>query len=166
MKLLRTALSCLAGLMLIAIAPLQAQQLAVKKALTLDIAKRIAAAAEKTAVANNLHMFILVMDDGGNLMYLERMDDAQLGSFEVALEKARSAVYFKRPTKMFEQALHDQGYTPVLKVPGALPVEGGIPLVVDGQLVGAIGVSGGTPQQDGMVSQAGADAFPGIIQSH
>jgi uncharacterized protein GlcG (DUF336 family) len=166
MKLMRTALPCLAGLMLIAIAPLQTQQLAIKKALTLEIAKKIAAAAEKTAVANNFHMFILIMDDGGNLMYLERMDDAQLGSFEVALEKARSAVYFKRPTKAFEQALHDQGYTPVLKVPGAMPVEGGIPLVVDGQLVGAIGVSGGNPQQDGIVSQAGADAFPGIIQSH
>lgn len=166
MKLTRTALPCLAGMMMIAIAPLQAQQLAVKKALTLDIARQIAAAAEKTAVANNFHMFIEIMDDGGNLMYMERMDGAQLGSFEVAFEKARSAVYFKRPTKMFEQALHDQGYTPLLKVPAAMPVEGGIPLVVDGQLVGAIGVSGGTPQQDGMVSQSGADAFPGIIQSH
>ncbi|MGC1461935.1 MAG: heme-binding protein, partial [Terracidiphilus sp.] len=113
--------------MLIANAPMQAQQLAVKKALTLEIAKRIAAAAEQTAVSNNLHMFIEIMDDGGNLMYMERMDGAQLGSFEVALEKARSAVYFKRPTKAFEQALHDQGYTPVLKVPGAMPVEGGIP---------------------------------------
>lgn len=166
MKLMRTALPCLAGLMLIANAPMPAQQLAVKKTLTLEIAKRIAAAAEQTAVSNNLHMFIEIMDDGGNLMYMERMDGAQLGSFEVAFEKARSAVYFKRPTKAFEQALHDQGYTPVLKVPGAMPVEGGIPLVVDGQLVGAIGVSGGNPQQDGIVSQAGADAFPGIIQSH
>ena len=139
--------------MLIAIAPLQAQQLAVKKALTLDISKRIAAAAEKTAVANNFHMFILVMDDGGNLMHLERLDDAQLGSFEVALEKVRSTIFFKRPSKMFEQAVHDQGYTPLLKVPGAMPVESGIPLVVDGQLVGAIGVSGVLRSRTGLCSK-------------
>ncbi len=154
---------CLAGMVAsVGSAP---AQLADKKTLTLKIAEQIAAAAEKEAVKDNFKMFILVMDDGGNLMYMERMDGAQLGSFEVALGKARSAVYFKRPTKAFEDAVHN-GYNPVLKVPGAMPIEGGIPLMVDGQLVGSIGVSGGTPQQDGMVAQAGADAFPGIIQSH
>jgi len=141
-------------------------QLADKKALTLQIARQVVAAAEQTATANHFHMFVLIVDDGGNLMYLERMDDAQLGSFEVAMAKAHSAVFFKRPTKMFEDAVVKNGYTPVLKVPGAMPIEGGIPLLVDGHIVGAIGVSGGSPQEDGKVAQAGADAFPGIVQAH
>jgi glc operon protein GlcG len=157
--------ACLVGLALTMILPSQGQ-LADKKALTLQIAKQVAAAAEQQAAANHLHMFVLIVDDGGNLMYLERMDDAQLGSFDVALAKARSAVFFKRPTKMFEDAVMQKGYTPVLKVPGAMPIEGGIPLMFDGHLVGAIGVSGGTPQEDGKSAQAGADAFPGIVQAH
>lgn len=164
MRLDRRALLTLAAWAAVAAAPLHAQ-LAEKQALTLNIAEQVAAAAEKEALKNHFAMFILVLDDGGNLMYMERMDGAQLGSFEVALEKGRSAVYFKRPTKMFEDAVHN-GYMPVLKVPGAMPVEGGIPLMADGALVGAIGVSGGSPQQDGRVAQAGADAFPSIIQPH
>ncbi len=157
--------ACFAALAVVAILPSQGQ-LADKKALTLQIAKQVAAAAEQQAAANHLHMFVLIVDDGGNLMYLERMDDAQLGSFDVALGKARSAVFFKRPTKMFEDAVIQKGYTPILKLPGAMPIEGGIPLMFDGHLVGAIGVSGGTPQEDGRSAQAGADAFPGIVQTH
>jgi glc operon protein GlcG len=141
-------------------------QLADKKALTLQIAKQVAAAAEQAAVANHNQMFVLIVDDGGNLMYMERMDGAQLGSFEVARAKARSAVFFKRPTKMFEDAVIKNGYTPILKLPDAMPIEGGIPLIVDGHILGAIGVSGGTPQEDGKAAQAGADAFPGIVQGH
>jgi glc operon protein GlcG len=161
----QAVLPCLAGLALTIVAPSQAQ-LADKKALTLQIAKQVAAAAEQQAAANHLHMFVLIVDDGGNLMYMERMDEAQLGSFEVALGKARSAVFFKRPTKMFEEAVTQKGYTPILKLPNAMPIEGGIPLVVDGHLLGAIGVSGGTPQEDGKCAQAGVDAFPGIVQAH
>jgi glc operon protein GlcG len=157
--------ACVAGLSLMATA-LLAEQLADKKALTLQIARQVAAAAEQAATANHNHMFILIVDDGGNLMYMERMDEAQLGSFEVALGKARSAVFFKRPTKMFEDAVIKNGYTPILKLPNAMPIEGGIPLTVDGHIVGAIGVSGGTPQEDGKAAQAGADAFPGIVQGH
>jgi glc operon protein GlcG len=157
--------ACLAGLALMAGTLLQAQ-LADKKALTLQIAKQVVAAAEQAAVANHNHMFILIVDDGGNLMYMERMDDAQLGSFNVALGKARSAVFFKRPTKMFEDAVIKNGYTPILKLPEAMPIEGGIPLLFDGHILGAIGVSGGTPQEDGKAAQAGADAFPGIVQGH
>jgi glc operon protein GlcG len=141
-------------------------QLADKKALTLQIAKQVAAAAEQAAVADHNQMFVLIVDDGGNLMYMERMDGAQLGSFEVARAKARSAVFFKRPTKMFEDAVIKNGYTPILKLPDAMPIEGGIPLIVDGHILGAIGVSGGTPQEDGKAAQAGADAFPGIVQGH
>jgi glc operon protein GlcG len=157
--------ACVAGLSLAATALSQAQ-LADKKALTLQIAKQLAAAAEQAATANHNHMFVLIVDDGGNLMYMERMDDAQLGSFNVALGKARSAVFFKRPTKMFEDAVIKNGYTPILKLPEAMPIEGGIPLMVDGHILGAIGVSGGTPQEDGKAAQAGADAFPGIVQGH
>jgi glc operon protein GlcG len=157
--------ACLAGFALMAGTLAQAQ-LADKKALTLQIAKQVVAAAEQAAVANHNHMFILIVDDGGNLMYMERMDEAQLGSFNVALAKARSAVFFKRPTKMFEDAVIKNGYTPILKLPEAMPIEGGIPLLVDGHILGAIGVSGGTPQEDGKAAQAGADAFPGIVQGH
>ena len=156
---------CLAGFALMA-GTLSQAQLADKKALTLQIAKQVVAAAEQAAVANHNHMFILIVDDGGNLMYMERMDEAQLGSFNVALAKARSAVFFKRPTKMFEDAVIKNGYTPILKLPEAMPIEGGIPLLVDGHILGAIGVSGGTPQEDGKSAQAGADAFPAIVQGH
>ena len=117
-------------------------ELAVKRTLTLDIVKQIGAAAEQEAAKNHWHMFVAVVDDGANLVYLERMDDAQLGSLDVSIGKARSALLFKRPTKTFEDAVRN-GYTPVLKVPNALPVEGGLPLIVNGTIVGAIGVSGG-----------------------
>jgi glc operon protein GlcG len=157
--------ACLAGFAVMT-GTLSQAQLADKKALTLQIAKQVVAAAEQAAVANHNHMFILIVDDGGNLMYMERMDEAQLGSFNVALAKARSAVFFKRPTKMFEDAVIKNGYTPILKLPEAMPIEGGIPLLVDGHILGAIGVSGGTPQEDGKAAQAGADAFPGIVQGH
>ena len=157
--------ACLAGFAMMA-GGLSQAQLADKKALTLQIAKQVVAAAEQAAVANHNHMFILIVDDGGNLMDMERMDEAQLGSFNVALAKARSAVFFKRPTKMFEDAVIKNGYTPILKLPEAMPIEGGIPLLVDGHILGAIGVSGGTPQEDGKAAQAGADAFPGIVQGH
>ena len=164
-RMKHAVLPCIAALASMTVAPAQGQ-LADKKALTMQIAKQVAAAAEQQAIANHLHMFVLIVDDGGNLMYMERMDDAQLGSFEVALGKARSAVFFKRPTKMFEDAVTQKNYTPILKLPNAMPIEGGIPLVVDGHILGAIGVSGGTPQEDGKCAQAGVDAFPAIVQPH
>ena len=129
-----------------------AAQLATKQTLTLEVVKQIAAAAEQEAAKNHWHMFVAVVDDGANLVYLERMDDAQLGSLNVSIGKARSALLFKRPTKAFEDAIRG-GYTPALKVPDALPVEGGLPLVVNGKIIGAIGVSGG-------VSAAGRSGCP------
>src|SRR5439155_13858055 len=128
-----------------------AAELAQKKALTLETAKQIAAAAEATAAQNKWTMVIAILDDGANLIYLERMDETQIGSIEVAIEKARSAVSFKRPTKAFEDAVAG-GRSAILMLPGALPVEGGIPLMVDGKLIGAIGVSGGSSQQDGVAA--------------
>jgi len=138
-----------------------AAQLAEKKTLTLEVAKQIAAAAENEAASNKWTMVIAILDDGGNLVYLERMDDTQIGSIEVAQQKARSAVSFKRPTKAFEDAVAG-GRTAILKLPGALPVEGGIPLMAGGKIIGAIGVSGGSSQQDGVVAKAGADALAKI----
>jgi glc operon protein GlcG len=133
-------------------------QLADKKALTLEAAKQIASAAEKEAANNKWTMVIAILDDGGNLIYLERMDETQIGSIDVAQQKARSAVSFKRPTKVFEDAVAG-GRTAILRLPGAIPVEGGVPLVAGGKIVGAIGCSGGTSQQDGQVAKAGADAL-------
>jgi glc operon protein GlcG len=138
-------------------------QLGEKKVLTLEAAKQIAAAAEKEAIANKWNMYIIILDDGGNYLYMERMDDAQLGSFDVATAKARSAVFFKRPSKGFSDAVAS-GQTYVLKVPNAMPVEGGIPLMDNGKVIGAIGVSGASAQQDGIVAKAGADVFTSMLQ--
>jgi glc operon protein GlcG len=133
-------------------------QLANKKAMTLELAKKISAAAETEAVKNKLTSVISILDDGGNLIYLERMDNAQLGSIEVATGKARTAVYFKRSTKIYEDQVSG-GRNLLLGVPNIVPVEGGLPLLIDGQVIGAIGVSGGTPQQDGLVAKAGTEVL-------
>jgi uncharacterized protein GlcG (DUF336 family) len=136
--------------------------LADKKALTLAVVKRIAAAAEKEAVRNNWNIFIAIVDDGGNLMYLQRMDDAQLGSQEVSVKKARGALLFKRPTKALEDAVAG-GRIGMLSLPNAVPVEGGLPLMAYGKIIGAIGVSGVTSAQDGVVAKAGADELEKIL---
>ena len=133
-----------------------AEELATKKALTLSIAKKIAAAAEAEASANKWNVVVAILDDGGNLLYLQRMDGTQIGSVDVAIAKGQSAIKFKRPTKVFEDALSG-GRQAILKLPGAIPVEGGLPLVVDGQFLGAIGVSGVQSNQDGQIAKAGMD---------
>ncbi len=128
--------------------------LTTKKALTLEAAKRIAAAAQAEAATNKWTMVICVVDDGGHLIYLERMDGTQIGSVQVAQEKAVTAVRFKRSTKALEEAVAG-GRTVVMKLPGATPIEGGLPIFVDSNLIGAVGVSGGTSPQDGQVAAAG-----------
>jgi len=133
-----------------------AADMANKKALTLAGAKKVAAAAEAEAVKNNWSVVIVVLDDGGHPIYLQRMDGTQLGSLEVATQKARTALFFKRPSKAFEEGLTG-GRQAILGIPGVLPVEGGVPLTVAGQIVGAIGVSGVTSQQDGQIARAGAE---------
>jgi glc operon protein GlcG len=138
-------------------------QLMDKKALSLEVAKKIAAAAEAEALKNNWKVIIAIMDDGGHLVYLERLDEAQLGSIDVAIQKAHTAVSFKRPTKAFEDAVITQGRTVVLSLPHVAPIEGGLPLMVDEKVIGAIGVSGVTAQQDGQIAKAGADALPKIL---
>jgi len=133
-------------------------QVTTKKVVTLDLAKKIAAAAEAEAKKNNWNAVIAIVDDGANLVFLERLDNTQLGSLEVAIQKAHTAISFKRPTKAYEDMVAG-GRTAILGVPGIVPIEGGLPLIVDGQFIGAIGVSGGTAQQDGQVAKAGVEAM-------
>jgi uncharacterized protein GlcG (DUF336 family) len=131
-----------------------------KKALTLEAAKKIAASAEAEALKNKWTMVIAIVDDGGNLVYLEKIDNTQIGSIEVAIQKAKTSISFKRPTKAFEEKVLG-GRNVILSLPGAVPIEGGLPIIVDGQYIGAIGVSGGTSEQDGIVAKAALDAFTG-----
>ena len=137
-------------------------QLATKKALTLDAARQIAAASEAEAKKNNWTMVIAIHDDGGNLIYLARMDETQVGSVQVAQDKARSAVLFKRPTKAFEEVVAG-GRTAILRLNGAVPIEGGLPLLVDGKVIGSIGVSGGTSPQDSVVATAGVAELAKLV---
>jgi uncharacterized protein GlcG (DUF336 family) len=128
--------------------------------INLDTAKRVAASAITEARKNNWTMAVAIMDTGGHLVYFEKMDGTQTGSVRVAISKGRSAVLFKRPTKAFQDMLAAGGEgLRVLRLEGAVPVEGGLPLLMDGKIVGAIGVSGGTSQQDGVVAKAGADTL-------
>jgi glc operon protein GlcG len=126
--------------------------------LTLEAARAAAGAAEREAVDAGLTMCIAIVDDGGNLVLLERIDGTQFGSVDVAIAKARTAIAFRRATKIFEDRVAG-GWNPMLGLPGVIPIEGGVPLTVAGQIVGAIGVSGGTPAQDGQVAGAGAMAL-------
>jgi|SRR5215472_8494243 len=127
--------------------------------ISLEQAKKAAAAAvSEVAKVGSAPDAIAIVDHGGFLIYFERMDNTQLGSVEIALEKARSAALFRRPSKAFEDALAG-GRTAILAIHGALPLEGGVPIISGGKLVGAIGASGGTAQQDGQVAQAGAEAL-------
>ncbi len=129
-----------------------------KAMLTLAGAKAIAAAAEAEATKNRWPVVIVVVDDGGHLLLVQRMDQAQLGSIEVAIGKARSAVLFKRDTKQWEETFKAGRLAP-LAFPNLLPAEGGIPIEVKGQIIGGIGVSGVKPDQDAQVARAGAAAL-------
>jgi uncharacterized protein GlcG (DUF336 family) len=127
--------------------------------ISVENAKKAAAAALAEAVKNHWTMAVAVVDPNGTLIYYEKMDNTQLGSATVAVEKARSAALFKRPTKAFQDALPAPGPPPgirILGLPGAVPIEGGIPLVADGKIVGAIGLSGDSSDNDGKCAQAGA----------
>jgi len=138
-------------------------QLSDKKVITLAVAKKLAAAAEEEAVKNKWNVVIAVVDDGGHLLYLQRLDETQTGSIESAIQKAQTAVNFKRPSKALEEALVTNNRTPILKLPGAMPIEGGLPITVNEKIIGAIGVGGVTAQQDGQIAKAGVDALPKIL---
>jgi uncharacterized protein GlcG (DUF336 family) len=127
---------------------------------SVENAKKAAAAAIAEARKNNWNMAVAVVDPGGTLVYYEKMDNTQLGSADVAIEKARAAAKFKRPSKAFQDLVAGGGAgLRILRLPGAVPFEGGIPLILEGQIVGAIGVSGDTSDHDGMCAQAGASTL-------
>ena len=126
--------------------------------ITADSAKKVAAAAIAEARKNNFTMAIAVVDTAGNLVYFEKMDGTQTGSVNVSIDKARSAALFKRPTKAFQDIVAQGGVgLRILALQGAVPVDGGIPLMEGGKIVGAIGASGGTSDQDAQCAQAGAN---------
>ena len=128
--------------------------------ITLEQAKKVMAGAEAEAKKNNWGMAIIILDVGGHAVMMQRLDGTQLGSIEVAKDKAWSAVAFRRPTKAFEDAVSQGGANlRLLRLTGASPIEGGIPLMADGKIIGSIGVSGGTAPQDGQVAKAGVDAL-------
>ena len=123
--------------------------------INLESAKKVAAAAAQEAVNIKVNAVIAVVDTGGHLVYLERFDVVQWGSIEVAMHKAKSSAGFKRPTKAFESLIAD-GKTMYLTLDGIIALEGGVPIIQDGKIIGAVGVSGGTSAQDGQIAQAGA----------
>lgn len=128
--------------------------------ITLEQAKKVMAGAEAESRKNNWSMVITILDSGGQPVMMQRMDGAALGSIEVARDKAWSAVAFRRPTKVFEEAVGQGGPNlRLLRLNGASPIEGGIPIVVDGKVIGSVGVSGGAAPQDGQVAKAGIDAL-------
>ena len=127
---------------------------------SLENARKVAAPALAEAEKNHWDMAVAIVDTGGNLVYYEKMDNTQLGSANVAIDKARSAALYKRPTKAFQDVLAGGGDgLRVLKLKDAVPIEGGIPLVMGGKIIGAIGVSGEASGQDAQCAKAGADVL-------
>jgi glc operon protein GlcG len=155
--------SLVMALMLVVMAIPTWAELPVKKVITLNVAKKIVAAAEAEALKRGATVVIAVVDDGGHVLLLERLDDTQVASVEVAIGKARTAAIFRRPSKVFEDQIRD-GRVAALALPGATPLQGGIPIIVDGKVLGAIGVSGNTPQEDEDIAKAGAAIIEAAIQ--
>jgi uncharacterized protein GlcG (DUF336 family) len=131
-----------------------------KPILTLEDAKRIAMAAEAEAQSNGWRVVIAVVDDGGHLLYLQRSHDTQFGSVETAIMKAHAAAAFQRPTKSSEDAVQS-GRLIHLALPGVIPAEGGVPLLMGETVVGGLGISGVRSFQDGQVAAAGAAVLSG-----
>ena len=159
---MRTLISLASGVVLVFAGAAAAQQPAPSygsPGVTLEQAKHAAAAVEAEAGKNGFKMAIAVVSNEGSLIYFGRMEDTQFGSSEVAIHKATTAAKFRRPTKVFSDGL--TGSPPALPVVtlGVTAVEGGLPLISNGKVIGAIGCSGGTATQDAMVCKAGADTI-------
>jgi len=148
------------ALMMVSIAT--SADLPIKKVLTLDVARKIAAAAEAEAVRRGSTVVIVVVDEGGYPIVLHRLDDTQVASVEVGIGKARTAAIFRRPSKVFEDQIRT-GRVAALALPGATPLQGGLPIEYEGKVIGAIGVSGNTPQEDEEIAKAGVDAVASTI---
>jgi glc operon protein GlcG len=130
------------------------------ESVTLETAKKIAAAAEAYANSKKWPVVIVIVDTGGNLVLLQKIDNTQVGSIDVAIGKARTANNFKRPTKEFEEAITSGGVgLRVLTLPNAVLIQGGEPIFADGKIIGAIGVSGVQASQDSEVVKAGLAAL-------
>ena len=127
-------------------------------AITLDAAKKIMAAAEAEAKKNKVFLAITILDSSGHLVLAERMDNTQYASVRIADEKAQTAVNFRRPTKVFQDAIKS-GATPLLTFPGVLADMGGLPIVKDGKLIGGIGISGASSEMDEQIAQAAVAAL-------
>ena len=154
--LIRSAV--LAAILFVPVASFSAH-VATKPAITLELAKKLAAKAEEEAAKNKWTVVVAIVDDGGNLVYLSKMDGTQIGSIDVAQKKARTAVKFKRPTKAFEDMVAG-GRTAVLSLPDVVAIEGGVPIVVEGTYIGAIGISGAKSNEDGIVAAAALALLP------
>ena len=151
--------SILSLLWVLAVPPTFADGLPTKEVLTLRVARAIADAAEAEDVRRGAAVVIVVVDDGGSLLVLHRLDDTQVASVEVGIAKARTAAIFRRPSKVFEDQVRN-GRVAALGLPGAAPLQGGIPIIHRGKVIGAIGVSGNTPQEDEDIAKVGAGALP------
>jgi uncharacterized protein GlcG (DUF336 family) len=149
-----------AAALIVCALPAASQTMSYGPNINVETAKKLAAPAIAEARKNNWNMAVAIVDTAGDLVYFEKMDDTQTGSVVVAIAKARSAALFKRPTKTFQDTLVGGGEgLRVLRLEHAVPVEGGVPLLMAGKIVGAIGLSGGTSAQDGQCAQAGANAL-------
>lgn len=137
-------------------------QLPTKQVLTLDAAKKIAASAEAEAKKRGATVVIAVVDDGGYLLVLERLDETQVASVDVGIAKARTAAIFRRPSKVFEDQVKN-GRIAALALPGAVALQGGVPIIINGKVIGAIGVSGNSPQEDEDIAKVGADSAAAAV---
>lgn len=124
----------------------------------LQLAKKVAEAAVARAAGLDWKDAVAIVDCSGELVYFERMDGTQMASVDIAQDKARAAARFRRPTRLF-QDLANKGHLSLMSLRGVVAAEGGLPLVLDGKLIGAIGVSGGTSPQDEVIAEAGAAAL-------
>ena len=131
-----------------------------KNALTLEDARKIVAAAEGKALENQWKVCIAIVDDGAHLLLFHRLDGAQLASIDIAIAKAATAMLGKRPTKVYEDMINN-GRISALSMPGITHLEGGVPIVVDGECIGAVGVSGVKSSDDVQIAEAGIQAFAG-----
>lgn len=145
-------------MMLVVMAGMSAFAQSNQRTLTLEEVKVMAKAAEDRARQDNWNVVIAIVDGGGHLLFLQRMDGAQIASIEVAQKKAKAAIFYKRPTKVFEDGLK-AGNQGLMLLPDVIASEGGVPIIHDGQVIGAIGVSGVTSAQDGIIATAGVDAL-------
>jgi glc operon protein GlcG len=149
----------IAGVMIAARpASLEAQYLE-SKVISLEAAKKIAAAAETEATKRSWTVAIAVVDISGGLILFHRIDDVQTGSLDVAIAKARTAARFKRPTRALGDAVA-KGNLGIVALPGVMPIPGGLPIMADGKVIGAVGVSGMSSDQDEIIAQAGLDGLP------